>query len=182
MIFKDSNYLYGFDKDESTNRCKFSVIVLNVSIMNDKLAKFDLFQLELKRHNFIDFDKFNDRLVYFRAFGKICITPPLHKNTLQFFGMANRDYYLGFKQLYEKVIGIDIHNCISMWSIVSGKLLTRHKFEQFDFGTGYEVYDETYKRGYFDKILLKSIEAAEGIDEYEFFTRNGFQYGSSIPH
>ena len=147
VIFRDSNFLYGFCKDDKTNRCKFSIVDLNATIVTEKLAKYDLFQLDLKGHNFMDFDSFNDRLIYFRAFGKISITPPLHKNSLKLFGMANRDYYIGFKQLHEKIIGIDIQNCITMWSIVTGKLITWQKFNGFDFCEGFSVFDEYYKRG-----------------------------------
>jgi hypothetical protein len=72
----------------------------------------------------LDYDKYNNRFIYFFAFGMVYITPPLHRNNFDFFGMAKRSIYHSFKQIKDKFMALDIDNRITTWCCVTGKKRT----------------------------------------------------------
>jgi hypothetical protein len=53
--------------------------------------------------------------------------PALHRNTIAFIGMGQRETYLATKVIKDKFIALDNKNHIFTWSTVTGKLLSVHK-------------------------------------------------------
>jgi hypothetical protein len=174
VLFADNNFLYCFVQNKKINRCAFSIIDLVGTIKTNELAKYDLYTLELNEHNYLDYDKFNHRFVYFSAFGQIYITPPLHKNNFTFFGMAERDIYISFKQIKDRFMALDKFNSITTWSGVTGKKLDFKvcRDENFD---GFEIFNpEIYSKEYYKKVLMIRKKEEQDFDESEFFEKNGF--------
>jgi len=139
-----------------------------------------LFLLSLNEHNSLDFDTFNDRFAFFCEFGVFRITPPLHKNSMKYFGMAHRDHYLALTRIKDKFLAIDKQNFITTWSMVTGKMLSRRQVTVFNFSEGWQVYSLFYQKEYYDKVLLIQEEPEQDFPERDFYRKNGFQFESGM--
>jgi hypothetical protein len=52
----------------------------------------------------------------------------LHRNTIAFVGMGNREDYLATKVIKDKFIALNKKNDLSVWNIVTGKFATEKDF------------------------------------------------------
>jgi hypothetical protein len=62
-----------------------------------------------------------------KSLDTLIIIPALHRNTIAFIGMGQRETYLATKLIKDKFIALDDKNYIFTWSSVTGKLLSVHK-------------------------------------------------------
>jgi hypothetical protein len=73
----------------------------------------------------MDYDDFNSVLNLQMANFEIVQVPLYHRNTINFFGMAERSYYLAFKRHGDNLFALDKANFLSQWSTVTGELISR---------------------------------------------------------
>ena len=66
--------------------------------------------------------------------------PALHRNTIGFIGMSNREDYLATKVVNDKFIALDIENTIYCWSVVTGKLLSNYPLSDDKDYSGFEIF------------------------------------------
>lgn len=59
-----------------------------------------------------------------KDYDTIQIVPSLHRNTINFMGMLDRDMYIACKKIKDKFIALDKRNFLTTWSIVTGKIET----------------------------------------------------------
>ena len=74
--------------------------------------------------NHIELNIDSQRLIYLRDNYEIHIIPPLHRSTINFFGMLPRIKYLATRRNKDKFYALDVFNKISTWSMASGKLIS----------------------------------------------------------
>jgi len=101
----------------------------------------------------LDFDEFNATANLLTADMKVVCTPLFHRNTVQFIGMAERDFYLCFKQTEEHFYALDKQNFVNCWSIQSGKLLSKVRVVNSDY-TGFDVDRQVYDKDWFKHTLI----------------------------
>ena len=70
----------------------------------------------------IDFSHQNQRLVYQSSYNAIEVVPVLHRNTIAFVGMSEREDYLATKVIDDRFLALDKRNFLTSWDIVTGKL------------------------------------------------------------
>jgi len=101
--------------------------------------------------NHIELNIDSQRLIYLRDNYEIHIIPPLHRSTINFFGMLPRIKYLATRRKKDKFYALDVFNKISTWSMATGKLLSVHQaiiedsMENVDF-SNYKVFGFDSKR------------------------------------
>ena len=97
------------------------------SLINMKeLMSYQLSSVHVGCQGTIDFSHQNQRLVYQSSFDQIDIVPVLHRNTIAFVGMDDRDQYLATKVLDDKFIALNRTNQLTTWSLLTGKVLEAH--------------------------------------------------------
>lgn len=74
--------------------------------------------------NHIELNIDSQRLIYLRDNYEIHIIPPLHRSTINFFGMLPRVKYLATRRKKDKFYALDVNNKIFTWSIGTGKLIS----------------------------------------------------------
>jgi hypothetical protein len=77
--------------------------------------------------NHIELNIDSQRLIYLRDNYEIHIIPPLHRSTINFFGMLPRVKYLATRRKKDKFYALDVFNKISTWSMATGKLISVHQ-------------------------------------------------------
>ncbi len=118
---------------------------------------YSLAGAQVGAYSAFDYSKTNGRLTYQNSLKHINIVPVLHRNIISFMGMQDRDKYLATKVILDKFLAFDKYNYITCWSILTGKLLCKHKID-VDF-TEYEIYvdeglTEVYRRDFYPFVLL----------------------------
>lgn len=106
--------------------------------------------------------------------------PVLHRNSIFFMGMGERDDYLVTRVIDDKFIALDRRNNLTTWSTLTGKVLFETNIQEAEHAdtdfSGFDIF--TYKkqeqvvfnREWFSKVLLMSKKpVAEEIDEMKFF-------------
>jgi hypothetical protein len=77
--------------------------------------------------NHIELNIDSQRLIYLRDNYEIHIIPPLHRSTINFFGMLPRVKYLASRRKKDKFFALDVFNKICTWSMATGKLISVHQ-------------------------------------------------------
>ena len=57
-----------------------------------------------------------------KDFDSVVIVPSLHRNTINFMGMLDRDMYIACKKIKDKFIALDKRNIITTWNLLTGKI------------------------------------------------------------
>jgi len=118
----------------------------------------------------IDFSKNNQRFVFQSSFDKIEVIPVLHRNSIYFMGMDERENYLCTKLQGDRFIALDKHSVLTTWNIFTGKVI-----DSFDSGldlSGFEIYshnpetDRVYHREWYPKVLLMRRQGKQGANLY----------------
>jgi hypothetical protein len=101
----------------------------------------------------------------------IKIVPVLHRNVIGFIGMKPREDYIVFKRVRDRLAALDRKGRITVWSVLTGKVLehrsTNKNFDMADF----EIYqngpdDITYRSGWYQpRVLLVDRKNKETVDE-----------------
>ena len=94
------------------------------------LQNLELFQYNIDsviggRNGLLDFSVENQRMAFMKSYEEINIIPPLHRSTINFMGMLNRDRYICSKRIGNKFITLDKINRLTMWNIVTGKFVSQ---------------------------------------------------------
>ena len=77
----------------------------------------------------IDYYKQDERIAYMEDYRKIVITPVLHRNVINFIGMKEHSFYIGFLRQKDKIIALDKNNVLTSWSLCTGKVLSQYKLK-----------------------------------------------------
>ena len=101
----------------------------------------------------MDYDDFNSVLNLQMANFEIIQVPLYHRNTMNFFGMAERPNYLCFKRQKDSLFALDRNNFISKWPTVTGELLQRTECRTGNY-TNYNVDRGLYDRDWFSYTLI----------------------------
>jgi|LauGreDrversion4_2_1035121.scaffolds.fasta_scaffold41953_6 hypothetical protein len=117
----------------------------------------------------IDFSKNNQRFVFQSSFDKIEVMPVLHRNSVYFMGMGEREDYLCTKVIDDNFIALDKHGILTSWSIFTGKVSAEpvNLNEELEI-SGFEIYshnkqtDKVFNREWCSKILLMSTKKNAG--------------------
>jgi hypothetical protein len=74
------------------------------------------------------------------SYESIKIVPVLHRNVIGFIGMKPREEYIIFKKVRDRLIALDKKGRITIWSVLTGKVLEdRNASKSFDIGD-FEIY------------------------------------------
>jgi hypothetical protein len=79
-------------------------------------------------------------LIFLSSYEKIDVVPILHRNTLNFLGMSDRDYYLASKVIKDRFIALKNTNSISSWNILNGKILFEEHLKKDQDYSNFEVF------------------------------------------
>ena len=112
----------------------------------------------------IDFSVVNQRFVYQSSFDNLEVLPVLHRNSIFFMGMHERDFYLTTRVIDDKFIALDRTNQMTTWNIVTGKVdfqWPRRSINEDNDYSGFDIYkyganDHAYEREWYSKTLLIS--------------------------
>ena len=111
-----------------------------------------------------DWNQEYSRISFLKSFNSLVIVPALHRNTISFIGMKNRECYLATKVIKDKFIALDTENNMFSWNICTGKLNEVHKIANGRDYSTFKVFknalqkdeDHTYNRDWYSKVLLMS--------------------------
>jgi hypothetical protein len=97
--------------------------------------------IQVSCQSLIDFSHQNQRLVYLSSYDKIDVVPVLHRNTISFVGMSEREDYLATKVIDDKFIALSNRNILTTWCITNGKMISVEKLsgKDQDF-SNWEIY------------------------------------------
>jgi folate-dependent tRNA-U54 methylase TrmFO/GidA len=89
----------------------------------EKLVFYDIEDTIAGMSHLVDYSSLDERLTYMYDYETINIIPLLHRTTLNFIGMLPRHMYLATKQIDNKFIALDITNKLTVWNILTGKMI-----------------------------------------------------------
>lgn len=106
----------------------------------------------------------------------------LHRNTIAFVGMSDREEYLATKVINDRFLALDKSNYLTSWDIVTGKLSQGIKpcnisegKEKQDYSS-FEIYsysskNHAYRQDWANRVLLRSKEPVndDKIDWKQYF-------------
>lgn len=67
----------------------------------------------------------DERLVYMQDYNRAIIVPILHRNTINFYGIKEKDEYVVFNNKGDMLIALDYNNILTTYSITTGKVLNQ---------------------------------------------------------
>lgn len=181
LYFSDNNYLYTLSHKRGDISSGFRLYDIENCINKGQDLSYLLSKVQVGCQGLIDFSHTNQRLVFLSSYDNIEVVPVLHRNTISFIGMSKREAYLATRVIDDKFIALSKKNQITTWGTLNGKVrmewnLSNNESLAQDF-SGYEIFRYSdshlvYDREWSSKILLKSIEPVEGIDDSTFFDPN----------
>eukprot|EP00347_Sterkiella_histriomuscorum_P021861 403332513 len=120
--------------------------------------------------SFIDYSEDNERLTYLKSYEQANIIPILHRSTINFMGMLPRQNYLAVKKIKNQFLALDKHNRITVWNVLTGKLIKEIQLEQ-DY-SGYEIFgtnnfDMTYQREWYQpRTLIVQLQNTHDVFQH----------------
>jgi hypothetical protein len=185
VFFSDNNYLYtlSYKRPEKGIPSSFRLYDIWNCISTNSTLSYELSQVQVGCQALIDFSLRNQRFLYQSSFNNLEVVPVLHRNSIYFMGMRERDTFLATRVIDDRFIALDAKNHLTTWSTVNGKVRFEWNLEDtpackdLDL-SGYQIFrykkgHETFDREWFSKTLLISKEPIdtenEKIDESLFF-------------
>jgi hypothetical protein len=153
----------------------------------EKSAPYSLLltsDIQVGCQGFIDFSHENERIVFQGSYEQIEIIPLLHRNTMSFIGMKERNSFLATKVIDGKFVALSDKGKLYSWDLITGKLFVdeKHapKFKQYK---DFEIYkwidedeekeDNVYKKEWYSKILLKKKNPIANFDDSNYHGHGG---------
>jgi hypothetical protein len=155
LFFSDNNYLYTLShkRPEKNVGSGFRLYDVWNCITTGEDLNYQLSKVQVGCQAMIDFSKNNQRFVFQSSFDKIEVIPVLHRNSIYFMGMDERENYLCTKVQGDRFIALDKHGVLTTWNIFTGKVI-----DSCDTGldlSGFEIYshnpetDRVYHREWY---------------------------------
>ena len=101
----------------------------------------------------LDYDEFNTCVNLLLTDFTIVQVPVLHRNTQQFMGMAERNFYLCSRKVKDNFFALDKYGYVNKWCVETGRLLSR-KFVETKIFDDYQVDRELYDRNWFPYTVI----------------------------
>lgn len=79
--------------------------------------------------------------------------PLVHRNSVQFVGMAERSYYLCYRKIGNRFLALDKSGYLNEWSLSSGQMIYRKLQKNMDLDR-FEMVREVYDKNWFNYSLV----------------------------
>lgn len=165
MTLIDNHYLYSIMNENSDQPSGFYIQSINTFInpKNKKVDSSKNFKLKNAlggQSNILKYFYDQDKVAIQSDFSSIRILPIIHRNTLSFYGMKPSTSYLAFRRLDDKLIGLDRHQTLTTWSLMTAKITNTFTFTDDKDLAGFVLYPFSDKNPVFhrdwyqDSVLL----------------------------
>lgn len=101
----------------------------------------------------LDYDEFNTLLSMQVSNFEIIQVPLVHRNSVQFVGMAERSFYLCYRKQGDKFYALDKSGYLNEWSMTSGQMISRKYQKNLDL-TRFDMVRDVYDRNWFNYTLI----------------------------
>lgn len=101
----------------------------------------------------LDYDEYNTCINLLLTDFTMVQVPLLHRNTQQFMGMAERNFYLCSRKVRDNFYALDKYGYVNKWCVETGRLLGKKFVETINFDD-YQVDHELYDRNWFPYTVI----------------------------
>ncbi len=101
----------------------------------------------------LDYDEYNTLLSMQVSNLEIVQVPLVHRNSVQFVGMAERSFYLSYRKLGDKFYALDKSGYLNEWSMSSGQMISRKLQKNLDVAQ-FDMVRDVYDRNWFNYTLI----------------------------
>ena len=185
FYLSDQNYLYTLCHKTEGKSAGLRLYELENVIEKDKDYSLLLTsEIQVGCQGHIDFSHENERIIFQSNFESIEVIPLIHRNTMSFIGMKERNTYLASRVVDGRFIALSNKGKLYSWDLITGKLIVdSDKAPSFKQYKDYEVYtwtdedeektDTVYKKEWYTKILLKSKNPIANFDKSTYHGHGG---------
>lgn len=125
LFFSDNNYMYTLSNKRPALNISSGFRLFDIwnCISTGSALSYELSRVQVGCQALIDFSQRNQRFVFQSSFDRLEVLPVLHRNSIFFMGMGERESYLATRVIDDRFVALDNKNHITTWSTLSGKVV-----------------------------------------------------------